>query len=150
MSTLDSFRERTGIMETGPLEITEDRVQEIVESLSELPPSQSRTSQISLQPVSTYVVEAKDIHAGSKHIAPNLPPFASHWGIVVDITIGNEVSSTLYHLILEEDRNGKRTVRFSCRLVEPTDRQTSIITGVGSTRYEHGQLVFIGRKMIEA
>lgn len=94
-------------METGQLEITENHMQEIVESFCGLPPSQSCISQISLQSVSTYVVEAKDIHAGSKYIAPILPPFASHLGIDVDIIFDNEVSSTLYHLILEEDINGK-------------------------------------------
>lgn len=152
MSTLNIFREMSGITETSILEITSERAQEIVQTVSAFCPQQSTSVPLSLVSVSTYVVEAKNPDAGSVYVSPKQPSFASHWGIVVgDMYHGIQVA-TLYHLVLKDDGDGHRRIRFEARNVEAGDISVkgAAVKTVGSTRYDHPYLIYIGNKMIEA
>jgi hypothetical protein len=60
--------------------------------------------------------------------------------------------ATLYHLVLKEDGDGNRRIRFDSRNVEAGDISIkgAAVKIVGSTRYDHPHLIYIGNKMIEA
>src|SRR5947207_332046 len=144
MSTLTVFREMSGITETSALEITSERAQEIIQTVSAKYQPQSRPTSVRLAKVSTYVVEAKNPDAGSTYVSPKLPPFASHWGIVVGDLRG---SATLFHLVLRNDEGGNRRIGFDFRRVDVDDRRATVNV-VGETRYDHYQLAGIGDEMI--
>jgi len=76
MSTLDTFREMSGITQTSPLEITAERAQEIIQTVSSNHQEDATSTLVNILPVSTYVTQAKTGTPGFANIAPKLPPFA--------------------------------------------------------------------------
>jgi hypothetical protein len=156
MSTLSAFCEITGMTpsKTSVLEITPERQAEIIKAVTEeanrapYARSQAPTS-VSLLPVSTYVIEAKDPDAGKAYALPKHPPFASHWGVLIG-TPGSPVS-LLLHLLLKTNEDGKHNVVFHARSVAEDDKMVKIaaITNVGNTHYSLEQIFLIGERMVE-
>ena len=149
MSTLDTFKEMADIAQTTALEITLERAQEIIQTISSNHREQGIGTLVNILPVSTYVAQSKEEDAGSAYVSPKQPPFASHWGIVVGDP--NEEEAFLLHLLLS-DKNGKRRVRFRITDLEPDG---DWITGaavkqVGHTSFSMQQLLRIGKDMIAA
>ena len=64
---------------------------------------------------------------------------------------GSRGIATMFHLVLDRDHDGKRTVAFYYHSVRPHQLHvdTSAVKAVGTTHYEHAQLVRIGEKMID-
>jgi hypothetical protein len=151
MCTLSVFSEMSGITETSALEITSERAQQIVQAVSARHQPQLREVSVSLEQVSTYVVEAKNPGAGSAYVSPKQPAFASHWGIVVGDLHGPRRSATLFHLVLKDDEDGNRRIVLDSRRVMIGDKYITgaVVKNVGTTRFEHRQLEDIGDEMIK-
>ena len=151
MSTLDTFREMSGITQTSSLEITPARAQEIIQTVSSNYTEDTVSTPVNILPVSTYVTQAKTGTPGFANIAPNLPPFAVHWGIVVGQPT-KERTAFLLHLVLEEDEDGNRAVEFSANNVGSESRSIKggAVKQVGLTRFSLPELIRIGVEMIKA
>ena len=135
-------------MQTTALEITPERAQEIIETVSSNYIEQATCTPVNILPVSTYVAQSKEEDAGSAYVSPKQPPFASHWGIVV----GNpkeEGEAFLFHLILS-DKDGKRCVKFRATGVDSDSEWIvgAAVKQVGQTRFTVQQLRRIGKDMI--
>jgi hypothetical protein len=150
MSTIQTFREISGMSRTSSLEITPDRAQEIIETISSNHPPGSRSTSINILPVSSYVNHSKTGSGVTANISPNRPPFASHWGIVVGKPEIKE-SAYLFHLVLV-DEGGKRDVKFRCHNVglESKSIKGHAVKQVGETKFGLMELTKIGLEMIEA
>lgn len=150
MSTIDTFRKMSGISQTSYLLVTPSRAQEIIDTVSTDHSTSAATSvPITLLLVSTYVNESKSVDSGFAYVHPKQPPFASHWGIVVDDLAGGE--AVLLHLVLQGD--GKdRKVRFEMRNVDETSKyiKGATVQPVGETKYQLKELLRIGNAMIRA
>ena len=149
MSTLNTFREMSGITQTTALEITPERAQEIIRTISLDHREQGTSTLVNVLPVSTYVAQSKEDDAGSAYVSPKQPPFASHWGIVIGDP-NEEREAILLHLLLS-DKNGKRYVRF--RITDLDDGDWIVgaaVKQVGETRFTIQQLLRIGKDMIRA
>jgi hypothetical protein len=70
----------SGITQTMALEITPERAQEIIQTVSANHREQTASTPVYVLLVSTYVAQSKEEHAGSAYVYPKQPPFASHWG----------------------------------------------------------------------
>jgi hypothetical protein len=151
MSTLDIFRTLSGITQTSPLEISPERAQKIGETISSSFRPDTTNTTVNLLPVSTYVQQGKGNFPTLAHIAPKQPPFSSHWAIVVD-ELEIAPTATLFHLVLEDDKDGNRRVMFKYISVSIRDRHiaNAKLTKVGVTSFTIKQLIQIGHEMIEA
>jgi hypothetical protein len=151
MSTIDIFREMSGINQTNALEITPHRAEEIVQIVSaNQPPSANAGIAVKILAVSTYVNNIKEPDAGFAYVAAKQPPFASHWGIVIG---DPNREALLMHLLLHRDKQtGQRVVKFhSTQVDEQSDFIISAsVKHVGHTFYEVFDLMRIGREMIDA
>ena len=150
MSTLDVFREMTGLKQTSQLEITLERAQEIIRELSSSDRMETAATPVNLLPVATYVNQPKEEDAGSAYVYPKQPPFAAHWGIVVGDP-NKRTGAYLFHLVLR-DRKGKRRVEFRSTGVDSESEQLidAAVTTVGETKFTIWELGEIGRNMIDA
>ena len=126
-----------------------DRDQIIADVQSRCEPEELSAHPLSLSPVRTYVGDMKTLASGG-FPGVVVPPFASHWGVVV--------GSILYHLTFREDsdaqsesgdstRKGK-PIQFTLALKSPENIEDSPI--VGKTKYDHEGLIKIGRALLEA
>jgi len=148
MSTINTFREMSGINQTSALEITPERAQEVIMTVSSNPREQSTSTSVTLLQVSTYVAESKEENAGSAYVYPKQPPFASHWGIVVgDPT---KRGAFLFHLVLRGD-GAIRRVEFRASNVNSKSEWIlgASVKPVGQTNYSIQELTRIGEEMIE-
>ena len=134
-----------------PLEISPARAQEIIQIVSSNHTEDTVSTPVNILPVSTYVTQAKAGTPGSVNVAPKLPPFAAHWGIVVGEPT-KERTAFLLHLVLEEDEDGNRAVEFSATNVGSESRSIkgSAVKQVGQTRFSVPELIRIGVEMIKA
>src|SRR5947207_454585 len=150
MSTIDTFREMSGFAQTGALEITPERAQEIIQTVSEGHTEQASGLSINILPVSTYVNQSKEPDAGSVYVYPKQPPFASHWGIVVGDP-NKKGEAFLLHLVLRE-KDRQRSVRFASTDVELDSEWLvgAAVKYVGQTNFTIQQLRRIGIDMIAA
>src|SRR6202035_453921 len=150
MSTLNTFREMSGITQTMTLEITPERAQEIIQTVSANHREQAASTSVNILPVSTYVAQSKEEHAGSAYVYPKQPPFASHWGIVVG-DINQLGEANLFHLVLRGDGE-EREARFRAFGIELDSKwiKGAAIKHVGETKFTVPQLRRIGAEMIEA
>lgn len=150
MSTLDVFREMTGLKQTSRLEITQERAQEIIREVSSCDRTETTAMPVNLLPVATYVTQPKEEKACSAYVYPKQPPFAAHWGIVVGDP-NREEGAELLHLVLR-DRKEKRWIDFhSTGVVSESERLIGAsVTKVGETKFTIWELRKIGRKMINA
>jgi hypothetical protein len=134
------------------LHIDSARAQAIIDTVSANrrdPPRGSR-SRVTLLPVLTYVSEAKEGTSGQALVAPQAPPFASHWGIVVG-DLDDE--ATLLHLVLRDDGTGAgREIVLAANSVDAQSKRIveGNVTYVGDTKYEYLELRRIGKEMIKA
>lgn len=151
MSTLDTFREMSGIAQTSALEITPTRAQEIIQTVSLNHKADAVSTPVNILPVSTYVTQAKTGTPGFANVVPILPPFAAHWGIVVGEPTKDR-TAFLLHLVLEDDEDGNRSVEFSANNVgsESKSIKGGAVTQVGQTRFSVPELISIGVEMIKA
>lgn len=156
MSTIDVFREMTGVVNTSMMEISEQKARSIADALAEESQGAQSTAQnVALFPVSTYVSEAKPgggTSGSSAIVTPKVPAFASHWAVIVgDINLKG--SAMMYHLVLNLDKEGKWRARFDARSVdkycEDFFDDTTRIQVVGETRYNTDQLRYIGNRMMD-
>src|SRR5579859_4056196 len=153
MSTIDTFRSMSGISQTSSLEITAERAKEIIQAVSSKHAhSGTAVTAINLLPVSSYVTGPKPGALGSASIAPNMPPFAAHWGIVVGVP-QTQLTALLLHLVLDEDDDGTRSVMLAANYVSLNSKSikgASEIKQVGETRFTYPELIQIGEEMINA
>jgi hypothetical protein len=156
MATIATFRAMSGIKQTSSLEITSQRAQDITQAVSSKHPVKSNApdaspTAVNVLPVSSYVTQAKPSVPGSASIVPNMPPFAAHWGIVIGIP-RKEHKAFLFHLVLDEDEEGIRSVQFAGHLVGPGSKsiKRGEVKQVGETRFGLDELVRIGEEMIRA
>ena len=149
MSTIDTFREMSGITETSRLHISPGRGQKIIDTVSTNREDKVTSLPVTLLPVATYVNESKEPDSGLAYVYPKQPPFAAHWGIVVDDLAGGD--AFLLHLLLRGD-SADREVEFAVTSV--TERSKWIVGAcvqpVGETKYPIRELRRIGREMIRA
>jgi len=110
MSTLNTFREMSGVTDTRALEITPEGAKAIIQSVSLNHNEQATGLPVNLLPVSTYVAQSKEEDSTFAYVYPKQPPFASHWGIVVGDP-NHDNDAFLFHLLLR-DKDGKRSVKF--------------------------------------
>ena len=105
-------------------------------------------TEVAMSPVHTYVHQLdKTPKVWSSSIV--VPPFASHWGIVV----GPPENQRLFHLLFVDDVGRaaesstveNRQIRFHDQSLE---RPMANTNHVGQTRYNTDQLVALGRAMI--
>ena len=148
MSTVNTFREISGVARTSRLEITPERAQEIIETLSSNRREQTTITPITLLQVSTYVAESKEENAGSAYVYPKQPPFASHWGIVVgDVAAGG---AFLFHLVLRGDGPTRRVDFKASNVNSKSDWIIgAAVKCVGRTKYSIQELTRIGEEMIK-
>jgi hypothetical protein len=149
MSILTVFQELTGITDCSVLEIGDVKSASLVDKIKRdhcLPLSRERP--VRMAEVKTYVHQADKTFPGFAMITPALPPFASHWGVVVGDP--NDVA-TLYHLVLKTDDDGNRAVLFVPTAVTPESHwiQFGTMKDVGFTEYDHEDRIRIGKKMIK-
>jgi hypothetical protein len=152
MSTITIFKQMSNITNTTSLEVTLEQCDDIVSNVKSAEcPQRSAPTSIALYPVSTYVFDQKNPFFGSALLCPTLPAFASHWAIVVQDADGDDSVTMMFHLILDRDGDGKRTVAFYHHSVGPHQLRDDAATvkAVGTTRYELRQLMRIGQKMIK-
>jgi len=151
MSTLAVFREMTGVTNTEGLEISLDCAKRIAAKISaEIPPQGPSPTPIAQYQVQSLVIESRiKPDVGTMYIAPSLPPFASHWAVVVG-DIDSRDGGRLCHLVLAEFE-GNMGVRWEDRCVYGQDTfiQRGQLTRLGYTKYHEYQLVTIGRRMID-
>jgi hypothetical protein len=150
MSTLRAFRETSGITQTMALEITPERAQQIIQTVCSNHREQADSIPVNILPVSTYVAQSKEEHAGSAYVYPKQPPFASHWGIVVG-DINQKGEANLFHLVLSGD-GAEREIRFRAPDIELDSKwiRGAAVKHVGETRFTVPQLRRIGAEMIAA
>lgn len=150
MSTLDTFRDMSGSTQMMALEIAPERAQEIIQTVSANHTEQTESRPVNIVPVSTYVAQPKEEHAGSAYVYPKQPPFASHWGIVVG-DINQMGEANLFHLLLSGDGK-ERKVRFRASSIELDSEwiKGAAVKHVGETKFTVAQVRRIGTEMIEA
>src|SRR5947207_15454236 len=113
MSSIAMFSNLTGIRRPSLLAITAERGEQITQELranaaTRYPPIDGvpeRPANVTLWTVSTYVREPKPGNVQYARVAPLVPGFASHWGIVVqrtDLKDPKNEDVWLFHLCLEE------------------------------------------------
>ena len=142
----------SNVMDITTLEVTLEQCNNIVSNIESVESSpRVAPMSIALYPVSTYVFDQKNPLFGSALLCPTLPVFASHWAIVVQDADSHGSITTMFHLVLDRDDDGKRTVAFYHHSVRPHQLRdnTATVKAVGTTHYELGQLLRIGQKMIE-
>ena len=152
MSTIAVFQQMSNIMNTTSLEVTLEQCDDIVSKVKSVECAyQSAPMSVTLNPVSTYVFDQKNPLFGSALVCPTLPAFASHWAIVVQDVGSSSGIATMFHLVLDRDNDGKRTVAFYYHSVRPhqLNVDSAVVKAVGTTQYELGQLPRIGEKMIQ-
>jgi hypothetical protein len=149
MSTLTVFQELTGIADCSVLEISDIKSASIVNKIKQnhCQPLSSELS-VGMAEVKTYVHQAEKNFPRFAMITPALPPFASHWGIVVG---DPRDVATLYHLVLRTDDDGNRVVDFVPTAVKPDSHwiRFGTMKEVGFTKYSHEDRIRIGNKMIK-
>ena len=156
------FSNLTGIRRPSLLTITPERGEQITQDLranasARYPPFAGVTegpTNVTLWTVSTYVREPKPGNVQYARIAPLVPGFASHWGIVVQKTDPRDPKNEdvwLFHLCLEEDE-GRRSVKLAVDGLVKGDKQLKgkKVDEVGRTRFSIDQITRIGREMIDA
>jgi hypothetical protein len=152
MSSLDTFTMMTGIPQASFLEVTTERASQIVQTVSSthIATVASDTLPVNILPVSSYVSQAKT-SVGYSNIIPNLPPFATHWGIIVGTPV-RKPTAYLLHLILQEDEDGNRSIEFAMNNIGLESRtfKGGVVQHVGETRFSLSELIEIGTEMIEA
>jgi hypothetical protein len=149
MSTLDTFREMSGITETSKLQITPERALAVINTVSANHTKQATSFRVTLLPVSTYVNQSKEPDSGLVYVRPNRLPFTSHWGIVIgDPALGG---SFLLHLLLRGD-GATRCAEFRVSNVKPDSEWIvgATVQLVGETKYSIPELTRIGEEMITA
>ena len=148
MSTLAVFREMTGIENTSALEVTLEEAQRICSTLSAaypLSPEPTSKTSVTVNPVSTYILNRKDPDAGRALAPPTLPAFACHWAVVA---YGRRGWPYLLHLVLDYYEEPPK-MRFEMRGVPPESlEQKATVKPVGTTKYDHDTLRDIGERMI--
>jgi hypothetical protein len=163
MSTITMFSNLTGIRHPSLLTITPEQGEKITQDLrantsARYPPSTVITeppTNITLWTVSTYVREPKPGNVQYARIAPLVPEFASHWGIVVQKTDPSDPKNKdvwLFHLCLVEDEEKRRSITLVVDGLVKDDKQLKgkKVAEVGRTRFSIDQITRIGREMIEA
>ena len=150
MSTLDTFRQMTGITQTSHLEITPERAQEIIQEISSCQRDETAATQVTLLPVATYISQSKEEDAGSAYVYPKQPPFAAHWGIVVGDP-NKRGDAFLLHLVLR-DREGNRRIEFRSTGVDSNSEWLigAAVAAIGETKFTIQELRRIGEDMIDA
>ena len=148
MSTVNTFRDMSGITQTSALEITPERAQEVIKTVSSNPREHTTSTPITLLQVSTYISESKEENAGCAYVYPKQPPFASHWGIVVGDP--SKRGAFLFHLVLRGD-GATRRVEFRASNVNSKSEWIvgASVKPVGQTKYSIQELTRIGEEMIE-
>jgi len=152
MSTLGTFKQMANITDIASLEVTLEQCKDIVSKVESIGHAQQPTPMaITLYPVSTYVFDQKNPFFGSALVCPSLPKFASHWAIVVEEVSASRTLATMFHLVLNRNRDRNRAVTFYHHSIQPHELNIDAATvkAVGSTHYELGQLRRIGEKMID-
>ena len=149
MSTINTLQEMSGINQTSKLEITPERAQAVIDTVSANHLVQATVLPVTFLPVSTYVNESKEPDSGFAYVPPKQPPFASHWGVVVGDLSKHQ--AFLFHLLLEGD-GAQRRVRLHLSNVDYQSRWITgaAVTPVGQTKYPIQVLQQIGWEMIEA
>lgn len=164
MSTIGMFSRLTGIQHPSLLAITPERGEHITQELratasaryGPFPGVTEPLTNVSLhQTVSTYVREPKPGNVQYARVAPLVPAFASHWGIVVQEMDPKEPKNEdvwLFHLCLVEDEEGQRSVTLAVDGLVKGDKQLEgkKVAEVGRTRFSIAQITRIGREMIAA
>src|SRR5579859_3990497 len=150
MSTIDAFKEMSGIHQASKLEITPEQAQSVISKVSTNLTHDEQTASfpVVLLPVATYVHEAKPA-SGFAYVSAKQPPFAAHWGIVVGDL--HKCEAFLFHLVLD-DYGEKRQVSFAITNVKPDSKSIvgAAVTPVGGTKYPINVLQRIGENMIDA
>ena len=151
MSTIETFRVMSGIKQTSSLEITPERAEEIIQTVSSNHSEDASTTAVNLLPVSSYVTQAKPGMPGMASIIPNMPPLL-RTGVLSSVSLHIATTALLLHLVLEEDEEGRRSVHF---LVNNVGLDSKSIRGgevkqVGETRFDITELIRIGEEMISA
>jgi hypothetical protein len=151
MSTIETFRAMSGISQISSLEITPQRAQEIIETVSSNHPQNASSTAVNLLPVSSYVTQAKPGMPGSASIVPNMPPFASHLGIVIGVP-QIQLTALLLHLVLDEDEEDTRSVMLAANYVGLKSKSIKggEVKQVGETRFSIPEIIRIGEEMISA
>lgn len=149
MSTLTVFQELTGITDCSILEIDNTKSINLIDKIKrDHYPPLSRERPVRMAEVKTYVHQADKTFPGFAMITPALPPFASHWGVVIGDP--NDVA-ILYHLVLKIDDHGDRVVDFNSTTIKPDSHwiRFGTMKDVGFTEYDHEDRIRIGNKMIK-
>ena len=149
MSTLNTFREMSGITKTSKLQISPERAHAVINTVAANHAEQATSLPVTLLPVSTYVNESKEPDSGLAYVYPKQPPFASHWGVIVGELNARE--AYLLHLLLQGD-GSQRLVYFAVSSVNPESPciAGAALTPVGQTKYPIQVLWKIGEDMIQA
>ena len=163
MSTIAMFSNLTGIQSPSLLTITPERGEQITQELratasARYPPVagvRQGQANVTLWTVSTYVREPKPGNVQYARVAPLVPVFASHWGIVVqkiDPKNPKNENVWLFHLCLVEDDGGQRSVKLAVDGLVKDDKQLKgkKVDEVGRTRFSIDEIACIGREMIDA
>lgn len=162
MSIIAMFSNLTGIRYPLLLTITPERGEQITRELRanafvRYPPVVGVPEgpvNLTLWTVSTYVRESKSGNIQYARIAPLVPGFALHWGIVIQKTDPRDPKNEdvwLFHLCLVEDE-GRRSVNLAVDGLVKGDKQLKgkKVDEVGRTRFSIDQITRIGREMIDA
>jgi hypothetical protein len=164
MSTIVMFSSLTGIQRPSLLAITPEHGERITQELRATASARygpflgvtGPSSNVSLrQTVSTYVREPKPGNVQYARVAPLVPGFASHWGIVVQKMDPKEPKNEdvwLFHLCLVENQEGRRSVTLAVDGLVKGDKQLQgkKVAEVGQTTLSIDQITRIGREMIDA